>query len=406
MKKLLFIVMLAVLSGLCVSAALPKQAKQAEKLVGNFAQLGKARSLISEVLNDSNIKPNANIYFIAGRIEREAYRHFYRLLSINSKDPSVDLTAMADALMDAHSYFQKSIALDSVYDKNGKLKVKYSHDIAQWVSTSASAIYNAGIAYLNKKLYYPKAYNAFITYASLPDLSYFAPEVAITDSLRANAYFYGGVMAYNARKFNEAIDAFIKARKYGYTKKEVYLNEISALSHIAKNTSHADSLALLSAQITDVAAEGLTNHDVMETPVFIQKFAAGMVMQGHPEKALPPIDSALVKHPNLIMLHYMKAGIYAAMQDTVNAIQEYRIAADDEQADVNTLKSASKYFAQYAISQLDAVKGRNREARNKIKKIRETYLKPALSYAQRAAAILPEDPEIVNTIETVTYRLH
>lgn len=395
------------MTAICVAnAAIPKSAKQAEKLIGNFAQIDKARKLIAEALKDTTTTPEAHTYFIAGRIEREAYKHFYKLLSINKKDPSVDHIAMADALMGAYGYFTKCIALDSVYDKKGRLKVKYSPDIAQWISSSAPAMYNAGITYLNKKLYYPKAHDAFITYANLPQLPYFTPtpESAITDSLRANACFYGGVMAYNAKEFEAAVAAFVKARKYGYTKKEVFLNEISALTQLAK--ADTTKLKTLSACITSVAGEGLKYHDVETTPIFIQKYVAGMLMEGKPELAMVAIDTALIRHKDMVMLHTMKAGVYASTGNTEAAIAEYRIAADNEKADAETLKAASKYIAQYGISKLDEVKGRNKEARNKINEIRNTYLKPALLYAQKAASALPNDPEIANTIETVKYRLH
>lgn len=404
MKKL-FAITLLVISALCgVYAAIPKSAKQAEKLIGNFSQTEKARNLISEALNDTTYTPEAQTYFIAGRIERETYKHFYKLLSINQKDPSVDHVAMADALMGAYKYFTKCMSLDSTYDKKGRLKVKYSPDITQWISTSAPAIYNAGIAYMNKKLYYPKAHDAFITYANLPQLSYFSPETSITDSLRANAYFYGGVMAYNAKEFEAAIEAFVNARKYGYTKKEVFLNEISALTHLAK--ADTTKLKNLSKRITDVAGEGLTHHGVEKTPVFIQKYVAGKLMEGKPEFAMAAIDTSLIKHKEMVMLHTMKAGVYAVMGNNEAAVAEYKVAAENEKADAETLKSASKFIAQYGIDRLDEIKGRSREARAKINDIRNEYLKPALAYAQRAAALIPDDPEISNTIETVNYRLH
>lgn len=401
---------LCLLSLLCLSTVGPlaasprKNVKQAEKLIGDYSKVGKARELIKEAVTDSAFIPDAKTYHVAGRIEREAYRHFYKLLSINRKDPSVDHVAMADALMDSYRYFRECMALDSVTDKKGNIKVKYSPEISEWISTSAPAIYNAGITYMNKKLYYPKAYTAFVEYASLPEKVYFKPAEVIEDSIRANAYFYGGVMAYNAKEFEKAFGAFDKARRHGYTRKELFLNQISALSHMAKNRPELrDSLGH---EVTSIAHEGLLLHGVGQTPVFIQKYVAGTLLEGKFENALAALDTALAAHPDMVMLHTMKASVYSAMEREDDAVDSYRKAAGYDNADANTLKAAAKYLASSGIKRLDAIKGRGREARNRANEIREKYLKPALKYAERAAALTPDDPEIQNTIETVTYRLH
>lgn len=396
--------MCCLIAACCLGASPRKNLKQAEKLIGDYSKVGRARELVKESLSDSTFMPDAFAYNVAGRVEREAYRHFYKMLSINRKDPSVDHVAMSDALMDAYSYFVKCMELDSVLDKKGQLKVKYSPELADWISVSAPAMYNAGIAYMNKKQYYPKAYSAFIRFAELPDKPYYKPLTPMSDSIRANAFFYGGVMAYNAHEYDKAFSAFDKARKHGYARKEVYLNQISALSHIAKTKpTLRDSLGR---RVTEIARCGLERHGVGQTPLFIQKYVAGMILDNSPELALAAIDTALVSHPDMVMLHTMKAGVYASMNRYDDAVAEYRKAADYETADTNTLKTASKYMATIGIDKLDSIKGRGRDARSKAKAVRDRYLRPALDYANRAAQMNPEDPEIQNTIETVTYRLH
>lgn len=402
--KSCLVAMCCLMAACCLGASPRKNLKQAEKLIGDYSKVGRARELVKEALSDSTFMPDAFAYNVAGRVEREAYRHFYKMLSINRKDPSVDHVAMSDALMDAYSYFVKCMELDSVLDKKGQLKVKYSPELADWISVSAPAMYNAGIAYMNKKQYYPKAYSAFIRFAELPDKPYYKPLTPMSDSIRANAFFYGGVMAYNAHEYDKAFSAFDKARKHGYARKEVYLNQISALSHIAKTKpTLRDSLGR---RVTEIARCGLERHGVGQTPLFIQKYVAGMILDNSPELALAAIDTALVSHPDMVMLHTMKAGVYASMNRYDDAVAEYRKAADYETADTNTLKTASKYMATIGIDKLDSIKGRGRDARSKAKAVRDRYLRPALDYANRAAQMNPEDPEIQNTIETVTYRLH
>lgn len=412
MKKLLvFITLLTAVSFMAWSGAPnpAKQARKAEKLLSDPAQTAKARELIGAIINDSLYDPIAYDYWVAARVEMEAYKQFYKKLSINRRDPSVDPVLMADALMSAYNYLNRVIDTDTVHDKKGRLKAPYAPQAATWINANAPALYNAGIAYMNKKLYYPQAYRAFKAYATLPDQPYYAPDVPMSDSLRANAYFYAGVMAYNARKFQDAAGAFSHARRYGNTRKEVYLNEMSSLAQIAKaDTTLRDTLAYC---VTRLAEEGLAHHSIDETPIFLQKYVAGMLTEGRPDLALVAIDTAIVRHPKELNLYALKAGALDAAGDVQGAIDAYSKAASDSTAEYHTLKTAAKYLAQYGIAQLDAVTGRGREARNKSKAIRETYLVPALSWATRALAMKKEpevadDPELLNIIETVTYRMH
>ncbi|MCM1319089.1 MAG: hypothetical protein NC217_01755 [Muribaculaceae bacterium] len=380
-----------------------KKLRQAEKLVGDFSKIDEARKLFKEVLDDSTYIPDAHTYFVGADIERGAYKHYYKLLSINRNDKSVDRAVMADALINAYRYSLQSMALDSVPDKKGVIKVKYSPDLSQWISENAPSIYNAGIAYLNKNRY-DKAYTAFLEYANLPDKPYYTTMEPMSDSIRATVYFYSGVMAYKEGNFEPALVAFDLARKHGYVRKEVFLNQISCLSNLAR--LHPENRDSISYRITRVAHDGLSLYSVSATPVFIQKYVAGMLYEDKPELALVALDTALIRHPNMTMLLTMKAGVYATMKGKEqDAAETYILAASDSAADATTLKTASKYLAKYGIEQLDNVSGRNKQARKRQKEIRQSYLQPSLDFAQRAIALLPEDEELLNVIETVSYRL-
>lgn len=407
MKKLLFLFAVICTVSFVVSSANfnpGKAVRQADKASNDFSKLAEARKLIKDALADSGFIPDAYTWQVAGKIEKEAYRHYYKLLSINRNDPSVDHVAMADALMNAYNYYVMCMSVDTVVDKKGKQRTKYSSEISEWICDVAPAMYNAGIAYMNKKLYYPKAYNAFLEYASLPDKSWGDLQLVTNDSLRANAYYYAGVMAYRANEFEKALQTFSLARKYGYNKKEVFLNQMSSLSNIAKtNPENIDSISKL---ITGVARDGLAVHGVGATPLFIQKYVAGLMLENSPELAMAALDTALVSHPDMVILHTMKAGIYNVLGDYDAADNTYMKAASYPDADFNTLKAASKHLAERGIEKLDAIKGRSRDAKARAKAIKADYLKPSLEFAIKADSISPDDPEIRNTIETVSYRLH
>ena len=403
MKKIL-ILLLGTLSIVPVALSKPKCLKNAEKLIGNAAEIVQARKYISEAMADTLLERQAYTHYLAGKIEKELYRHYYKKLSINRNDPSVDHTAMADALINAYREFVTTMSLDTLTDKKGRKKTTYSPEIAEWITKSAPAIYNAGIAYMNKKLYFPKGYEAFMIYADLPDKSFFIPSTPMSDSVRATAYFYGGVMAYNAAKHREAASAFRRAREFGYKRTEVFLNEMSSLSHLAQdNPTDIDSL---SASVTKLAHRGFMLYG-NTNPLFLQKYVAGMLIEHKPDSALSAIDIAIKDDKgSLSDLHAMKASVMASMGRNIDAVDEYKTAASDTLAQFNTLQMAAQHIAMVGIAQLGETQGRGKEARRKTKEIKESYLRPALEYALRAKAIKNDDPIVANTIETVTYYLH
>jgi len=384
--------------------AAPKSVKQAEKLSARFDKLDDARAKIAAVLADSSVKPDAYTYYVAGKIEENAFRHYSKLLGINRNDPNVDRTLMADALLSAMQYYEKAMTLDTVIDKKGKVSTRYSQRMAEWLNLSVPSLYNAGIAYMNKRMYYPKAYDAFRSYALAPQKHYYShPAEFLTDSIQANAWFYAGVMAYNANQFTHALQAFEQARILSYPKKEVFLNEIICLSKLIKNDSTlSDSL---SHKITLLAAEGHKRFG-LKSDVFIKKYVAGLILEELTDSAITVVDSALSGYPDNYMLHAMKAGLLLNKGDLPGSVAEYRIAADHQDADFSTLKEAAKTLAKEGIAMIDMITGTKKKAREKRAQIREQYFAPALAYAMRAQNMSPDDPDLINTIETIEYYLH
>ena len=124
MKKIL-ILLLGTLSIVPVALSKPKCLKNAEKLIGNAAEIVQARKYISEAMADTLLERQAYTHYLAGKIEKELYRHYYKKLSINRNDPSVDHTAMADALINAYREFVTTMSLDTLTDKKGRKKTTY-----------------------------------------------------------------------------------------------------------------------------------------------------------------------------------------------------------------------------------------------------------------------------------------
>lgn len=381
-----------------------KSAKQAEKLAGNFAKIEEARSKVKEALEDSAEAGKAYTLYVAGKVEEGAFRHYSKLLGINRNDPSVDRTKMADALLSALDYYERSMRADTTINKKGKVETRYSERMAEWLNAVTPSLYNAGVAYMNKRMFYPQAYTAFRAFAEAPAKYYYHPgEQPMTDSVQATAWFYAGVMAYNAQQFRKAAEAFELARTMKYPKKEVLLNEMSCLSQIAKEDSTlTDSL---SRRITLLAASGHERFG-LGTPIFIKKYVAGLLYEQRPDSALRVVDRSLEGASDSGLLHSMRAALLNINGDTRGAIAEYRIAAAHPDADVETLKEGAKVIAKEGITRLDSITGNRKAAREERAAVKEEYLRPALEYAKRARELAPDDTDIANTIDAIEYNLH
>ena len=381
-----------------------KTVKQAEKLAGNFSRLDEAREKINSALHDSLCPPDARTYFVAGKIEEGAFRHYYKQLAINQADPNIDRTQMADALLAARDYYLKALPLDSIRDKKGNLQTKYSPHIAEFLNSITPSLYNAGVAYMNKRIYYPQGYNAFRAYAETPQYSWYKPaQLAITDSIQASSWFYAGVMAYNAEQYSIAAQSFARAHKLGYPKKEVLLNEMTCLSRIASTDAHlTDSLTH---RITALAAEGHRRFG-LSTPVFIKKYVAGLLLEERNDSAMSVVENALRTDSVSPLLHSMRAALLRDAGKLHEAADAYLIAASLEGADPLTQRDAAKTIARYGIEIISEIKGTGKSARESRKNIRTKYLQPALHYAEKAKESFPNDPDIENTINTIQYYLH
>jgi len=386
-----------------VSFAAPKPLKQAEKLAGDYAKIAEARAKIAEALADSSLRSKAHTYYVAGKVEEGAFRHFYKLLAINRNDPNVDRTQMADALLSARDYYEKALTLDTVTDKKGRRHTTYSDRIAAWLNLVTPSLYNAGVAYMNKRMYYPQAYNAFTAYALVPTRYYYHPTTeaqSLNDSVQANAWYYAGVMAYNAEKYETAAEAFVKSRKLGYKRKEVILNEMSCLGKMAAADSTLNDS--MSHRITRLAARGHELHG-LSTPLFIKKYVAGLVYEQKPDSALRVVDASLAVAPDMPLLHALKAALLSAAGDIPGSAAEYRLAAASPDADFTTLLEAAKTITREGLSLLDEVHGVGRNAAKRRKEIKEKHLRQALEFAERALEMRKDDTDAANTVEAIRY---
>ncbi len=145
----------------------------------------------------------------------------------------IDTIATGQALLDGYDLFMKALPLDTVLEVNKdgspkidkktgkqKYKTKYSKDIVNKVAGHHNDFAVVGSMF-NDLHQYALAAKAWGIYVSLPEAEFLGdkkPE--LPDSTVALFSYYQGVMLFQAKENEKALDVFYKALKKGYDYKE------------------------------------------------------------------------------------------------------------------------------------------------------------------------------------------
>ena len=132
---------------LCLAAAGSISAQkqvvdQANKLAGKNDKITEARDLIKQAAANPETQNDARTYFVAGKIEFDAFDNSFKKQMINPKDPSVNPLEMGEQLLNGYQEFLKALSLDSVPNAKGEIKPKFSKDIASKINGHFNDYFN------------------------------------------------------------------------------------------------------------------------------------------------------------------------------------------------------------------------------------------------------------------------
>lgn len=402
MKK--FITVMLFLGALSPIFAQKALVDQAEKLSGKAGKLEEARGLIKQAITNPETKDQARTYYVAGKIELDAFDNGFKTKMINPNDPSAQGPVMADELMNAYNYFLQALPLDSLPNEKGQVKPKYSKDIYNKLKGHASDFFTAGADYFNDKMYYPQAYEAFMVFGDLPNTLY-AGETAPFDSQQvASAYFNAGLAAYSGNQVEASADAFKKARLAGYEQPEAYIYEIACWQNLAQTDENRAAEA--QAKIYDVAKAGNDKFGI-EQPLFLNNMINSLVSDNKMDEAITLLNNLISQNPAVPNLYGLRGYVYDRMENNDLSEADYRKASSLDGVDYETLKNTSKKLYRIGTEKLNSVEGASAEANAARQNIKNNYFLEAQKIAQKAAAMEEgqNDPDIQNVLESIDYSI-
>lgn len=146
----------------------------------------------------------------------------------------VDTNELCANLMGGYADLVKALPLDTIIEKEKdgtpkidkktgkpKFKTKYSKEIVGLIKSHHNDFAVVGDCY-NRSRDYVKAADAWITYAELPNAEFMGDnKPVLADTTAGMFYHYAGIMYYQAKDDQKALNAFSKALQLGYDNKDV-----------------------------------------------------------------------------------------------------------------------------------------------------------------------------------------
>lgn len=393
---------------LCLAAAASAGAQkanvdQAQKLAGKTDQLKQARELLQQAMSNPETQNDPRTYFVAGKVEWDAYDNATKAKMINPQDPTAAGTVMGDELLAGYKYFLKALPLDSLPNEKGQVKPKYSKDILNRIAGHANDFFTVGAEYFNAKAYYPQAYEAFSIYGDLPATGMLGKMAALVDPTQvATAYFNAGLSAYSGNAVEKSAEAFKKAREAGYAEPEAYIYEIACWQNLAQN----DESRMKEAQdkILTVARAGNEKFGLAQ-PIFINNMINSIVTDGKIDEALSELDKVIAANPDNANLYGLRGYVYDRAEKDAESEADYRKAASLPDVDFETLKNASKKIFRIGTAKWNEIEGTSAEAAAARQNVKTNYFESAKQIAEKAKTMQPDDPDLQNVLESIDYAL-
>ena len=392
---------------LCLGAMAPMVAqttlvKNAEKLSGKQDKLSEARGMIQEAIQNPETANDAYTYFVAGKIELDAFDNAYKTKMINPDDASVQPAVMGQELLDAYNYFLKALPLDSLPNEKGQVKPKYSKDIHNKIKGHASDFFGQGADFYNAQMYYPQAYNAFMIYGDLPVVLNIQDPAVFNPQQIATSYFNAGLAASQGGATEASAEAFKKARLAGYEKPEAYIYEIACWQTIAQQDEARSHEA--QENIKEVAQAGIDTFGIEES-IFLNNLINSMVSDGEIEQSLAKLDELIAANPDQPNLYGLRGYVYERAENDDASVADYRKAANMPNVDFETLKNASSKLFRVGTQKLNDIEGNSPETNAARQSVKNDYFLESQKFANQANQMQPGDPYVQNILDSLDYAL-
>jgi tetratricopeptide (TPR) repeat protein len=382
----------------CLLAATTMSAQQAvvkdaERAMKSGADVSEVVKIITPAFTDPETANQANTWYIPGKTAFKQYDDLLAKKAFNQL-PENGTVTMAHDLLDGYEYFTKALPLDSLPDEKGKIKPKYSKEIRNTLAGHFQDYNNAAVDLWGVKEF-DNAYKSWEIYLSLAEDPSYAKTINVpADTMLAEIMYNQALAAWQTDKFDLALQAFIKAKDKGYTKKNLYDYAI-AVAVAAKNDDAVFQIAK--------EAQPLYGN---EDPNYIGYMINTYVNNKDYDKAFATIEEAIAANPNNAQYYVMQGILNEQKENREQAKASYKKALDIDSYNASALFYYGKALCEdaYALSDQAPVTPKEAEAYFN-SKIRPVF-QEAAEYLENAYNVNEENTDALRYLENVYYNLH
>lgn len=391
MKKLpiLSVCLLAALGAVAQENVL----KDAERAMKGGSSFDEVVTLVTPAFTNAETQDKAQTYYIPGKTAYNEYDNLLGLKAFN-KLPEGGEAIMVRDLLEGYKHFMKALPLDSVADAKGKIKTKYSKDIVNVISGHYTDYNNAAIAAWGLKDY-RGAYDAWEVYVTLPENPAFAGKLALQpDTIMAEVMYNQALAAWQFDDLKLALNAFMKARKAGYQKKNLYDYAIA----VAYTSKDNDALIELATEAHQLYGKEDTQYIGQIINYYLQKRDF--------DKCFSLINDAIATDPENAQ-YFVVRGV---LNDQVNKYEEAK--ADFKKAiELNPENDQAQYnYGRELCEEAYRVSDTAPTSPAESAKFFEEKVKPlfveAAEYLEKAVSINPDNVDALKYLENVYYNLN
>ncbi|MDD2305305.1 MAG: tetratricopeptide repeat protein [Prolixibacteraceae bacterium] len=363
-----------------VSCAFAQKGKVTSALSYKEAgKLDKAVEAIEETIDASNPKTEGSVTWPrTWEVRGEIYQAVFQSKDENYKKLS------ADPLTVAYDSYMKALQLDD--------KDRFSKSVKIKLTLLIGDLTNQAVAGFNEEAY-EKAMTSFEQIMAIEQLPvYKADDPNAVDTV---IIFNAGLAAYNAQKYDKAIQYYKEAAKYKYNGAKTY--SLIANSYFQKKDT-VGALQVLQDGLKEYSDNGILLVEVINVYLNANKI----------DDAMKYLDIAIAQDPKNASYFFAQGTLYDKLQKPEEAATSYLKAIEYKEDYFDAYYNLGALYYNKGVKQVDVANlvPSNQPEKYEIEKDKaDVEFKKAIPYMEKAHEINPTDKFTLESLKTLYYRL-
>lgn len=275
---------LATVFGASAQIQVIKDAEQVLKKADNYAALMNGINAITPAFTNPETQNLAQTYFVPGKYAFKVYDNYFTAQQLGA---DINKPEAGKVLMQGFALFAKALPLDSLPDEKGKVKPKYSKEIANILGGHFNDFDRVAVDFYQAGDFQGAydAWDALLFLAANPKLTP-GVQVAFTDTVTANIRLNQSSAAIQAKNLEAAFAALEKGIATGVAGEEMY----TRAAIVAHDLKDMDKFIYYSRLGNEKYGK--------DNPVFLQYAVNGYIDQEKFDEAKQMLQEELSKDPN------------------------------------------------------------------------------------------------------------